>query len=137
MRTGNVNFLLALEKNLTTKQPYFANNNVQFKGFEKFSFLKIITEATPLPDVLKNSFKLKENTYNSNIIVTISKRATSLRKKDEILVVLIDEFGKFLEYAAKHNPDSELYFIQQLAELANDSNRNIILITTLHQNFGS
>ena len=135
--TGKSSFLWALEKNLKDKKPYFANLNGQFKGFEKFSFLKIIGEASPLTEVLKKSFKLKENTSNSDLIDTISKRAASLRKKDEILVVLIDEFGKFLEYAAKHNPDSELYFIQQLAELANDSNRNIILITTLHQNFGS
>lgn len=53
----------------------------------------------------------------------------------DLLVVFIDEFGKFLEYAAKHNPDKELYFLQQLAEFVNDHNRNILLITTLHQNF--
>ena len=59
--TGKSSFLWALEKNLNDKKPYFANLNGQFKGFEKFSFLKIIGEASPLTDVLKNSFKLKEN----------------------------------------------------------------------------
>lgn len=135
--TGKSSFLWAFEKNLNDRKPYFAHLNGQFKGVQKFSFLKIIGEAAPLTEVLKKSFKVKEDTTNSDLIETISRRATSLNNKDEILVILIDEFGKFLEYAAKHNPDSELYFIQQLAELVNDSNRNIILITTLHQNFGS
>ena len=135
--TGKSSFLWAFEKNLNDRKPYFANLNGQFKGFQKFSFLKIIGEAAPLTTVLKKSFKVKEDTANTSLIDTIGRRAASLKDKGEILVILIDEFGKFLEYAAKHNPDSELYFIQQLAELVNDSNRNIILITTLHQNFGS
>ena len=58
-----------------------------------------------------------------------------MRSKNGLLVIAIDEFGKFLEYAAKFDPDRELYFIQQLAEFVNDTDRNIILITTLHQNF--
>ena len=49
--------------------------------------------------------------------------------------IAIDEFGKFLEYAANNNPEKELYFIQQLAEFANDDSKNILFITTLHQGF--
>ena len=51
--------------------------------------------------------------------------------------MLIDEFGKFLEYASKHNPENELYFIQQLAEFCNNPKYNIVLITTVHQSFES
>ncbi|WP_147303641.1 hypothetical protein [Rhodohalobacter sp. SW132] len=50
---------------------------------------------------------------------------------------MIDEFGKHLEYAAKESPEKELYFIQLLAEYANDEDRNIFFITTLHQAFDS
>ncbi|MCP4401992.1 MAG: hypothetical protein GY801_32420, partial [bacterium] len=53
------------------------------------------------------------------------------------LVIAIDEFGKFLEYAASHSPEEELYFIQQLAEYANDEEKNILFLTTLHQGFDS
>lgn len=52
-------------------------------------------------------------------------------------MIVVDEFGKILEYAAKHNPEKELYFLQKLSEFVNIPTRNIILITTLHQNFGS
>ena len=51
--------------------------------------------------------------------------------------MIIDEFGKYLEHAAKHNPEAELYFIQQLAEIANEKESSLYLITTLHQSFDS
>ena len=35
------------------------------------------------------------------------------------------------------NPEEELYFIQQFAEYIGNPRRNIVLITTLHQNFNS
>ena len=49
--------------------------------------------------------------------------------------MVIDEFGKFLEYAANNEPEKELYFLQQLAEFANNPDINIVLLTTVHQNF--
>lgn len=51
-----------------------------------------------------------------------------------LLVLVIDEFGKFLEYAVGHEPEREFYFIQQLAEFVNNADYNICLITTVHQN---
>ena len=50
-------------------------------------------------------------------------------------LIVVDEFGKFLEYAAKESPEEELYFIQQLAEFANSPDLPILFITTLHQPF--
>ena len=49
------------------------------------------------------------------------------------LVVIIDEMGKFLEYAAVD--DSDVYFFQQLAEAASRSNRRLIVVGVLHQAF--
>ena len=50
---------------------------------------------------------------------------------------MIDEFGKILEHAAKNNPEKELYILQKIAEFANSSNRQVLLLTTLHQNFSA
>src|SRR5690606_17223629 len=50
-------------------------------------------------------------------------------------LIVVDEFGKFLEYAAKESPEEELYFIQQLAEFANTPELPVLFITTLHQPF--
>lgn len=49
------------------------------------------------------------------------------------LLVLIDEMGKFLEGAAYDGTD--IYFFQQLAELAARSNRRLIVVGILHQAF--
>ena len=40
-----------------------------------------------------------------------------------------------MEYASQHEPEKELYFIQQLSEFVNNPDHNIVLITTVHQNF--
>ena len=49
------------------------------------------------------------------------------------LMVLIDEMGKFLESAA--HGGSDIYFFQQLAEIASRSNNRLIVVCILHQAF--
>ena len=49
------------------------------------------------------------------------------------LIVLIDEMGKFLEGAVHGNAD--VYFFQQLAEIASRSERRLLFIGILHQAF--
>ena len=49
------------------------------------------------------------------------------------LLVIIDEMGKILEGAARDGAD--IYFLQQLAEMASRSNGRLIVIGILHQAF--
>ncbi len=49
------------------------------------------------------------------------------------LMVLVDEMGKFLESAAYEG--SDIYFFQQLAEVASRNNNRLIVICILHQAF--
>ena len=49
------------------------------------------------------------------------------------LIVFIDEMGKFLESAAHEG--SDIYFFQQLAEVASRSNRRLLVVCILHQAF--
>ena len=49
------------------------------------------------------------------------------------LIVFIDEMGKFLESAAYDG--SDIYFFQQLAEIASRSNKRLIVVGVLHQAF--
>ena len=72
-----------------------------------------------------------------NVFDALDSMYRRFHEEKTALVIVIDEFGKFLEYAAEHNPEQELYFIQQLAEYVNDSSKNILLLTTLHQGFDS
>ena len=48
-------------------------------------------------------------------------------------MVIIDEMGKFLESAAYDS--SDVYFFQQLAEIASRSDNRLVVVGILHQAF--
>jgi len=48
------------------------------------------------------------------------------------LSLMIDEFGKLLEFAGLHPENDELYLMQELAELASRSSVTFLIITVLH-----
>lgn len=51
------------------------------------------------------------------------------------LFIAIDEFGKYLEYAASPRGETDLLFLQQLAEAATRSDVPVLLTTILHAAF--
>ncbi|OJW07448.1 MAG: hypothetical protein BGO49_26140 [Planctomycetales bacterium 71-10] len=54
------------------------------------------------------------------------------------LLLILDELGKFLEYAAQHPERQDVYFLQTLAEAAARSGRHTILVVgLLHQGFNA
>lgn len=133
--TGKSSFLLALEQSIKGKKRYFEPN---FIANPKVDFVKIVGSYTSIVEQFADIFEISTNkNKHENILSEIFNRYHSLGKGNGILFLLLDEFGKFLEYASKHNPEDELYFIQQLAEFCNNPKYNIVLITTVHQSFES
>lgn len=130
--TGKSSFILALEDDLTNGYNRLIKRGV-FGHVKDFDFLNIVGDYKPLSVLLAD----KLNSHETNVIDSLNHYYQSLRKNDRMLVIAVDEFGKILEHAAKHNPEKELYFLQKLSEFVNVPSRNIIFITTLHQNFGS
>ncbi len=53
--------------------------------------------------------------------------------KEDGVLILLDEMGKALDYCSNENKD--LYIFQQLADIAQQSDNQIILISFLHQPF--
>lgn len=52
------------------------------------------------------------------------------------LIVVVDELGKFLEYAAQHPSQGDVFVLQSLAEFASRSEETpLFLLTILHQAF--
>jgi hypothetical protein len=49
------------------------------------------------------------------------------------VLLVIDELGKFLEYAAGHPDDGDVFVLQSLAEAAARSEKSFLLLTILHQ----
>jgi len=133
--TGKSSFLLALEKNLKKENIYFAPPNGQFNGLSQFKFLNIVGKYTSLENLIAE--KLNLNTNSKNLLKELDNYYKQVEKENKFLIILIDEFGKVLEYAANNNPERELYFIQQFSEFVNNTNYNILFLTTLHQTFSS
>jgi hypothetical protein len=130
---GKSSFLWALSRTLQGKQHFF---NVGGLEAYKVEVLPFVGEFRSVTEFFAFHFcKQESNPSSEQIFAEIFHRFYQLGKKHGLLVLLVDEFGKFLEFAAKNNPEKELYFLQQLAEFVNNPAHNIILITTLHQNF--
>jgi hypothetical protein len=131
--TGKSAFIIALEKHLSGQNQYFEPLNGHFNGCNKFEFLNIVGEKDSFLDALANEFGAEAS--SKDLFKVLKQKQKALEADQACLVIVVDEFGKFLEHAASVDPDRELYFIQQLAEFVNDEQKNILLITTLHQNF--
>ncbi len=130
--TGKSSFILALEKNLKKQNEYFIPLKNQFNGLKEFIFINIVGEYSSLENTIRKIFNSDNEAIE--ILQQLYKKAS---EQNKFLFIVIDEFGKFLEYASKNNPEKELYFIQQFAEFINDIDKNAILITTLHQDFAT
>jgi hypothetical protein len=131
--TGKSSFLWALQQSAKGIEKHFEINLLSNPNVE---FINIVGEFRSIKEVFSDFFNINSNrNLSENIFSEIYNRYHELGDKNSLLFIIIDEFGKFLEYASQNDPERELYFIQQLAEFANAPDKNIILITTVHQNF--
>ena len=134
--TGKSSFLLALEADLkkTGKQKYLldAKNLSDAKSFE---ILNIVGDYAEMSTLLSRALGVEGNT--ESILDSLKNYYNKCQKSGKFLLLVVDEFGKVLEHAAKNNPEKELYFLQKLSELVNVPTRQMMLLTTLHQNFGA
>ncbi|MFC4263026.1 hypothetical protein ACFOWM_09065 [Ferruginibacter yonginensis] len=131
--TGKSAFLWAFQQSILGKKKYFGINLLPSPNI---AFINIVGEYKSIKEAFAETFEIKDNrNLSENIFSEIFNKYHDLGKKNTILFLVIDEFGKFLEYASQNEPEKELYFIQQLAEFANNPDINIVLFTTVHQNF--
>lgn len=135
--TGKSTFLWALEKNLNKEKIFFSDLNSKADSFIDYEFIKIIGDSDSLLNALSKELKLKGAIDNSKVIIALEKRRVKAEKSKKGVVLVIDEFGKFLEYAAKNKSTDELFLIQQISEWANDDLNETYFIITLHQNFSN
>ncbi|MDD2437382.1 MAG: hypothetical protein PHF41_07445 [Massilibacteroides sp.] len=133
--TGKSSFLVALERDLLLKDKVLFENKRQFNDYKKFHCINIVGDYNSLSNLLSENLECDNINYK-DVFLRLEQKLKKFKEKNEFLLLVIDEFGKVLEHAANNNPEKELYFLQQLGEFVNhQKNDNIILITTLHQNF--
>ena len=134
--TGKSSFLLALEADLkkTGKQKYLLDSK-NLSDAKSFEIMNIVGDYAEMSTLLSKALNVEGNTIS--ILDSLKNYYAKCQKKGKFLLIVIDEFGKVLEHAAKNNPEKELYFLQKLSELVNVPTRQMMLLTTLHQNFGA
>lgn len=134
--TGKSSFLLALEADLDRKnREKRLLNPHNLSETDNFEVLNIVGDYMELSALLGR--KLNIDCHSQSILDELKKYYNHLKEQNKFLLIVIDEFGKVLEHAAKNNPEQELYFLQKFAEFVNVPSRDILLLTTLHQNFGA
>lgn len=134
--TGKSSFLLNLEKDLlpsTKEKALLGNTRALHEG--GFEILNILGDSRALSDLLREKFSGGQD--KAEPLALLRNYCAHLKKQGKMLLIAIDEFGKVLEHAAKYNPEEELYFFQKFTEFVNAPSRDIMLLTTLHQNFSA
>ena len=130
--TGKSSFLWALEKNLRQERNYFIDTKDAFDSIDKFEFIKIIGENNSLQTTIANHFEIP-NANTNEILKELKKRIQLENNNRKGLALVVDEFGKFVEYIVKNNSVQDFYFLQQIAEIANDNAIDFLFVITLHQ----
>jgi hypothetical protein len=92
--------------------------------------LPIVCELDSIENIIRKKIENDINDSVNNILNNI----TEYLKKNEGLLIILDEMGKSLEASAKKSHD--IYIYQQLAEFASRTNGRFIIIGILHQSFG-
>lgn len=133
--TGKSTFLLQLESDLEGGNGKYTLIDPKTLHSGNFEVMNIVGDYAELAILLQG--QLKHTSQRSSVLDQLNNFYQQLQKEKKFLVIVIDEFGKILEHAAKNNPERELYFLQKFAEFVNLPTRNILVLTTLHQNFGA
>ena len=99
----------------------------------------IPSASAPRPNIRK-LLKIAANNIppQASEITTLFESATRAIKKKggQGLLLVIDELGKFLEYAAQYPTQGDVFVLQTLAEFATRSNQTpLLFLTILHQAF--
>lgn len=132
--TGKSTFLNALNHHLNEAQIFIDGKN--WKKYKRFDVLKLVGNYDSIIDNVKaliGSSSVKPTV----LIQELEALIKGCNAEGRGFILMIDEFGKFLEYASTNQAEKELYFLQQIAELMNNAEYEGAFITTLHQDFSA
>ena len=72
----------------------------------------------------------------SEIMDLLEELQEAVKRTGTGILIIFDEFGKFLEYEARHHGTNDIYLLQLLSEFAVDNkNGNLFVFTLMHQGF--
>jgi hypothetical protein len=132
--TGKSTFLNALNYHLNDGKLFVERK--KWNKFKRFEFLKLVGNYDSIIDNVGNLIGSSSN-KPSVLVNELEQLIKSTNAEGRGLIFIIDEFGKFLEYASANGAEKELYFLQQIAEVINNTEHEAAFITTLHQDFSA
>ncbi|HET6976670.1 MAG TPA: hypothetical protein VFI24_10135 [Pyrinomonadaceae bacterium] len=93
------------------------------------------------PAVLERIIKATEGEITDDSVLTLIQEVNDYlisSGKASGLLIILDELGKFLEYAALHPDRQDVFLMQRLAEMASRSGSTpLFVVGLLHQGFGA
>lgn len=92
--TGKSSFLVALEQSLNRTAWHFPSPNGQFGGASKFEFINIVGSYASLAQALAAA--LNTSSEGQKLWLALDARCAAARQRDACLLIVIDEFSKFL-----------------------------------------
>ncbi len=121
--------LRGLERGLTT----FRDSPVGSSAIHRASFHTILSDIQKRLDASENGIL----PHASEITDLFESATHQIREADGTgLLLIVDELGKFLEYAAQNPEHGDLFVLQSLAEFADRSDQTpFLMLTILHQAF--
>lgn len=97
----------------------------------------IVEELAELANKAASGSRVSDSQVVESLI-QLGEQIKSSSRDGNGLCVIIDEMGKFLEFAAMRGENGDIYMLQLLAEAAARSSKTpFVLITTLHQGLDS
>lgn len=104
------------------------------------TFLAALSESVkPIDSAIARKINraLQRHDLTDDDVLSLVDQSTQAVKKTRHggMLVVVDEFGKFLEYAALHPETEDLLIIQHLAETAARSQVPMVIVTILHTAF--
>lgn len=132
--TGKSCFLLEFERELSENR----KGILPRKTFPKicgYDILNIVGRYESFERILGD--ELAGEYDGTDVLELLKAKCISSTSASRMLIIAVDEFGKVLEHASKYDVDRELYFLQQISEVANNPEYNVLFLTTLHQNFSA
>jgi hypothetical protein len=132
--TGKSSFLSAFSQHISGSEVFYEAKN--WTKCTSFRQIKIVGGYESFVEVFADAVNAK-SFKTSDLIEAFVNLLKRYNGTDTGILLIVDEFGKLLEYASKNQPEKELYFLQQIAEIINSGDYDVIWITTLHQDFAA
>ncbi|EOR93957.1 hypothetical protein ADIARSV_2791 [Arcticibacter svalbardensis MN12-7] len=132
--TGKSTFFNALSYHLNEEKIFVQGR--EWTSYSNFDILKLVGSYDSIIDNVKNLIGSSSN-KPSEVVKELEGLIKNSNREKRGLILMIDEFGKFLEYASVNGAEKELYFLQQIAEVFNNIEYEAAFITTLHQDFSA